>query len=799
MKDLKKVLKKFFNRYWPFLAMLLLVAIFFWKFFLLGQIPIPGDFVIGTYYPWLDYKWGYSVGVPVKNPILTDVVSFSYPIRLAAVNILKQGKAPLWNRYILTGIPLMANFQSAPFSPTNIFYFIFDNLPAWSIQVAAQHFFAYLFMYIFLRYMKLSNKSSLLGGFIYTFSGFNLIWSQWNAHTLAASFIPLGLFLLGNWIDLSKNIYLYIFSMCLFLQIASGYPQIVFYTLPLSFLFVLFKIKSKLHIRKWVGFTCAVLLGFGLASLILLPSQELLGLSQREVEPLDYSSAFLPWQEVITFIAPDYFGNHATGNYWGPTDYTTTTGFVGVIALTLAIIPFILMKRNKEVVFFGFILILSFILSFPTPVSVFIWKVGLLGMQAASAHRAMILFTLSISVLSGFGVEMLLKKDVKNIIAPLLLPAIILTPFIFFSVVSYFGNGSFLGLYSIEKWKILVSLRNLFLPIVVFFSLTCLLIIYRLTKIKNDLVFLMIFLLAVFELFRFGWKFTPFTDPDLVYPNTPVTEFLINQTGQYRVSSEGVIPINIKMAYQIESIEGYDAIYPLSIAQLVASANSENENASPQGRYASVTNLSSPFINYSNTKYILDLKRNERGEPDTEGVSLLEVKYPNLKKVFEDKTTVVLENTESLPRAYLFGNYMVEKDMKTTLKNVVSPDFDYKKIVYLDSEPGIPQNTDVYGNATYIEYSDNKQVLKVVSNSDAVLFVSDLNYPGWKAYVNNIPSKIFNANYCFRAVPVRSGDNIVEFIYESETYGNGIVISLISFVVWFILLIYESKIRKISS
>ena len=35
-------------------------------------------------------------------------------------------------------------------------------------------------------------------------------------------------------------------------------------------------------------------------------------------------------------------------------------------------------------------------------------------MQAASAHRAMILFTLSISVLSGFGVEILLKKDVKN-------------------------------------------------------------------------------------------------------------------------------------------------------------------------------------------------------------------------------------------------------------------------------------------------------------------------------------------------------------------------------------------------
>jgi hypothetical protein len=55
--------------------------IFFWQFFLKGLIPIPGDLVIGAYYPWLNQKWGYSVGVPVKNPGDPDIVSNFYPFK----------------------------------------------------------------------------------------------------------------------------------------------------------------------------------------------------------------------------------------------------------------------------------------------------------------------------------------------------------------------------------------------------------------------------------------------------------------------------------------------------------------------------------------------------------------------------------------------------------------------------------------------------------------------------------------------------------------------------------------------
>ena len=800
MKDLKKVWKKFFNRYWPFLAMLLLVAIFFWKFFIKGLIPIPGDFIVGTYYPWLDYKWGYSVGVPVKNPITTDVVSFTYPMRILAVDLLKQGTIPLWNRYILTGIPLMANFQSAPFTLTNVYYFIFNNFTAWGLQVITQHFCAFIFTYILLRYLKVQKLPSLFGGFVYAFSGFNLIWSQWNAHTFAASFIPFMIYLLSRWINESKKIYLYSFSFVVFLQIISGYPQIVMYSIPLSGLFVLFKLKNKLNFKLLTMFGLSLFLSLLMSAFLIFQSKELLDLSQRAVEPLEYSWAFLPWQKIITFIAPDYFGNHSTMNYWGPTDYTTTTGYVGVIAFTLAGLSFFLKKEiRKEVYFYQFVLFLSLVLSFPTFVSVFVWKEGFFGMQAASAHRALVLFTFSISILAAFALNKIRTINIRPVLFAFSVPGIILAVYGLFSLIGYLTDGNYFGLLFIDSWKILVSLRNMVLP-TLFFGAAFFVFYFFMRRKKRIIVLeLLLVLLSVIELFRFGWKFTPFVKKEMIFPTTPVLEFIKNKKPPFRVVSEGVIPINMKMPYGIESLEGYDAIYPISIAQLVASLNSGNAEASPQGRYANVTNLKSNIVDLLNVKYVIDIKRDAKGDPDSNGTSQVEVNFKGkFKKVFEDKTTIVLENTKVIPRVFLYSQWEILKN-EDVLRKMVSPDFDPKSIVYLNEDPKIDQHTSVVGSYEYITYKDNEQTLKVSSSEDAVLFISDLNYPGWEIYVDDRPEKIINAHYCFKAVPIKKGTSYVKLLYNSNSFSTGVKFTLISLFIWIIVMIYEIKRKKISS
>src|SRR3989344_6863711 len=157
-------MKKRLLNFWPFLAIIISVLIFFYPVWLKGFVPLPGDFIVGVYYPWLDYIWGgYGAGVPVKNPITADVVSFIYPMQMYSVELSKHGIVALWNPFIFMGTPLLANFQSAQFSPTNFLYFIFPQLTAWSLQIMFQPFLAATFLYFLLRQFSLSKLASVAG------------------------------------------------------------------------------------------------------------------------------------------------------------------------------------------------------------------------------------------------------------------------------------------------------------------------------------------------------------------------------------------------------------------------------------------------------------------------------------------------------------------------------------------------------------------------------------------------------------------------------------------------------------
>jgi hypothetical protein len=188
---LKRRFPKSLVKYWPIVAILAALVIFFYPVFFKKLVPIPGDFIVGTYFPWLDYKWGYSVGVPVKNPVTSDVVSIIYPLRSYAIDILKTGKLPLWNPFMFTGIPLLGDFQVGVFSPTVFFYFILPKVWAWTAQIIFQPALAIISCYLLLRNWGLRKIESLFAGLFFAFSSFNIVWMEWNTSTLAAAFIPL--------------------------------------------------------------------------------------------------------------------------------------------------------------------------------------------------------------------------------------------------------------------------------------------------------------------------------------------------------------------------------------------------------------------------------------------------------------------------------------------------------------------------------------------------------------------------------------------------------------------------------
>jgi uncharacterized membrane protein YfhO len=62
--------------------------------------------------------------------------------------------------------------------------------------------------------------------------------------------------------------------------------------------------------------------------------------------------------------------------------------------------------------------------------------------------------------------------------------------------------------------------------------------------------------------------------------------------------------------------------------------------------------------------------------------------------------------------------------------------------------------------------------------ADGFLVLSDTYYPGWQVFVDGEEAKIYQADYLFRAVPLKQGEHVVEFRYSPSSFRTGLAISL---------------------
>ena len=219
------------------------------------------------------------------------------------------------------------------------------------------------------------------------------------------------------------------------------------------------------------------------------------------------------------------------------------------------------------------------------------------------------------------------------------------------------------------------------------------------------------------------------------------------------------------------------------------------------GRYGVLSNESSRLHNLINSKYFLVIKRDEQNNPSIKGNIPTSFDSVRFNLVFEDKSVVVLENRSVLPRAFMVYDWEIIRDDEKILDKLLDASFTFDKKIVVEGElPFKPQITesDLSSTANYLAYSEQESVVKVSTKRDGFLFVSDTWYPGWKAYVDNIETKIYRANYTFRAVAVSAGEREVRFVYQPDSFYNGIKISIISIVILIIFGLFVKKTKCLS-
>ncbi len=150
------------------------------------------------------------------------------------------------------------------------------------------------------------------------------------------------------------------------------------------------------------------------------------------------------------------------------------------------------------------------------------------------------------------------------------------------------------------------------------------------------------------------------------------------------------------------------------------------------------------------------------------------------------------EFLKALPHSFLVGEYELLTKKEDIIRRFYSQDFNpEKKIILEESLPKkIKIETDTEASVKTITYSPLFIELKSNSKTNSLLFLSDVFYPGWKASVDNIPTKIYLANYTFRAIIVPQGFHKIKFTFHPDNFYLALKLSVVTLI---IMLIYSLK------
>src|SRR5713101_2482100 len=99
-----------------------------------------------------------------SNGLLSDQSFHLYPAREFARRQLHKGEVPLWNPFIVTGTPFLADMVSAVFSPFNVFSYVTDLKRSFAWSALCRLIVAGVGTYYLCRLLAVSVIGSVLAG-----------------------------------------------------------------------------------------------------------------------------------------------------------------------------------------------------------------------------------------------------------------------------------------------------------------------------------------------------------------------------------------------------------------------------------------------------------------------------------------------------------------------------------------------------------------------------------------------------------------------------------------------------------
>jgi len=702
-----------------------LCALFFWRII----SPNPMD---RGYFPSGDFSHQFYVfGVFEARHLLT-------------------GRLPFWNPYAFGGHPFLADIQAAIFYPLSLITVFLSapwKFPIYALELEAIcHFFlGGLFTYLFAKRLLKRPFPALVAALTFTYAGYLTSYPvQQLAILEVVIWLPLILLLLsiawGRWERRGEKRCFIWAGLVLGISLLGGHPQSSMYILYVSILYWAFETwRGGGKLWPKIGLFCLFLLtGLGVAAVQLVPSLEYMLLSTRAQGTYAEMAHGFPLHDLLQAFLPGILSQ------WSPL-------YVGILPLLLAFLAVYLI-RDRRVIFWAVLALLALLLSLGS--STFFYTLFAPGFGIfRSQERAAYVFSFATAMLAGYGASQLFhslprltRKRLRAFNWGLLVAALASVVLIFAFLYGWLRAGL-----AVDSPFGPMLNRAILLTIFLLFGVGC---IYARQRRLSGMRLLMVVtgLLILLDLFTVNWQNNiQATNPQEEYGPRPLLAPIQTDEGAFRVYNEWSLPGNYGMIYAVEDTGGASPLRLRWYDELVT--------ALPAERLWELMNVKH-VITWR--KVLLPLTELLYDEPAEEG------------------TTYLHRLHDYLPRAYVVHRAEVLKG-EEALELLANPDFDPLEMVILEEEPDLELEDKPTAESTVriLEYEPSRIVLEAEVAADGILVLSEVYYPGWRAYMDGRETRIYRADHALRALALQAGYHRVELVYDPLSFKVGFVISAI--------------------
>jgi hypothetical protein len=740
-----------------------------------------------------------------------DLVHQEFPHRLFARDSLLSLQFPHWNPFVFGGMPFFSALHSGVLYPFNL---LMSIIPAgqgtyWyllQVMIVLHLLFGGIVMYYFCRGRRLSRESSFVAALGYMLCGFFITQVIHSLMLYIVAWLPLVMLLLER--SFRRRVFTPAIAggIVLGLTVFAGHPQITFY----EFLFLgayaiyLWLDREK---RRWsdLAFPAAMFtIAVGLSLVQLLPAVELSGQSARVDWTFEAASeGSMSFRQLLTFLAPKLFGAW-TGARTGPGaqippfwlkdsfhsgyyTYWETCFYTGIAVLLLAAVQVRHVKRSRFALFCALWCGLSLAIALGN--HFFVYRLLFEFVPGFGTFRipARILFTWNLLLPLGAAITLDRITDPSAREAyrkPLLVAAAVCTGvgvLIGFGLLKAFWaelqHDKLASYAAAQGWMLAFNAGVAWL----LFGL------YYKGQLPAAALKPAVGGIVALDLLLFGWGQHMVESggaPRYFGENSQIARALENDGAgeHFRASMrqfvlEPEVPINRKGGFmilkknqgaidRIELLEGYN---PLQLYRRLPPLKGTDFPA---------------LLDLLNVKYFVD---------------------PGFVPGRPGQPNPIRQNPTFMPRARMFYRATVLESDSLVKQRMLAGALDHREELLVSqplavSLPSIADSAPAPAHEVEIlSYEPNRIELKAMTEQNGLLWLSEIWYPAWKAYVDGKPTRILRADYSFRAIELPAGKHRVELVYRSDYFRIGALLSLLTLAVAIAGIVWEQRRKKKTS